>query len=68
MTVLCKNCAHYRRDFPFIFSSKFAKCVSPNIIDINLINGKKISPYCSIERKNYLINKCGPEGKLFEPK
>lgn len=42
MTVLCKNCAHYRRDFPFIFSSRFAKCVSPNIIDINLVNGKKL--------------------------
>lgn len=68
MTVICKNCKYYKRDIPFIFSSKFAKCTNPDITDADLVNGKKTYSYCSIERKNYSVNKCGPEGKLFEPK
>jgi hypothetical protein len=71
---LCKDCKHCRpyvtvnRHWLFRYPTtmeinyEYAKCAAANI---NPVDGSA-SSYCNTERA-YPANKCGPEGKLFEP-
>lgn len=59
----CKDCKWIRLDGRNI---KYAQCVNPNIAKYNPVSGV-LETFCETERKDYSINLCGPDGKLFEP-
>ena len=70
---LCKNCKWCRPQqnlMEIIFNTtstdglKFAKCARPNECSIDLITGKQIDSYCSVER----LSKCGTDAKYYEEK
>jgi hypothetical protein len=60
--VLCKDCKYYT--IPYMIG----QCKHPQNVPviINLETGAREPVYAEIERGPY--KKCGPEGKLFEPK
>ena len=65
--------------FMYVPSAEFSKCLHPMAMtdrwnesrEKTLVDGKdrRETTYCSIMRSGHFgADKCGPEGKLFEPK
>lgn len=60
---LCKDCKHMRRHWldKLFRSYDYPKCG----LTTNPVTGEP-EEYCKVER--FRLDRCGPEGKLFEPK
>lgn len=59
----CKDCKWIRLEGRNI---AYAQCVNPKLANYDLVSGV-LKTLCEVERKDYSVNLCGPEGKLFEP-
>ena len=70
---LCRDCKYFRRDVPFFWIMRFAKCAyarKENGSRVDLVGGGKFSAslkYASVERMYDDIG-CGPSAQNFEPK
>lgn len=59
----CKDCKHVDMSSSV---SEFWRCRHADIGAFNPVTGE-LTTYCKTERMDLSINKCGKDGKLFEP-
>ena len=65
MTVICKNCKHYECLSSSEYYGRTHLCYARQ--NMNIVTGEVAPDYAKLMREHG-ANKCGPEGKLFEPK
>lgn len=60
----CRDCAwmQMKPGLPV----EYALCTNPQIATYNPVSGA-LGTFCKSERMDLSINKCGKDGKLFEP-
>ena len=75
---ICRNCKHVYREFPYFW--EYAKCRAPQNFykkegTLNLVSGKQEGEimlahlsFCSTHRSSVFEERCGPQGRWFEPK
>jgi hypothetical protein len=61
---LCKDCIHYVH---YKYDPKYSTCNKEEFEEINIVTGEKTKAFCGIMR-DYCPDKCGKEGKCWEPK
>jgi len=61
----CKDCKWMRLNSGL--SIRYAQCVQPDIGKYDPVSGE-LATWCETERKDFgSLNKCGPDGNLWEP-
>lgn len=74
----CRDCKFHRYDWPLgLFGgTEFSRCAHPSSLrpgarDDYLVGGKLPRAkqyYCSVVRGSGCADRCGPDGKFFEPR
>ncbi len=66
---LCKDCKWMRRDIPFFWVDKFARCKAPqSYVTVSLVSGKKRQEYTFADIQRRGASDCGAAATWFEPK
>lgn len=59
----CVDCVHHKGGFWNPHS-----CYHPVLIRIYPVTGRVNAPYCNEERRDLAMDRCGPDGRMYQSK